>query len=89
MGGLTTMDLSELGGEYHSLCARDFESCKLVGKKKKRADKHDKESAALASKALSLATKKWKGRLLQVFEMLVLDFLSPPLVWAYRVTLHT
>ena len=48
------MDLSELGGEYHSLCARDFESCKLVGKKKKRADKRDKESAALASKALSL-----------------------------------
>ena len=65
------MDLSELGGEYSSLCIKDFESCKLVGKKLKTADKHDKETAKIAEKGMALATKKWKNRLLQIFELLV------------------
>ena len=74
LGSLTTMDLSEVGGEYYSVCMKDFEASKLVGKKLRQADKHDKQTATIAQKALALATKKWKNRLLQLFEMPVYQF---------------
>ena len=74
LGSLTTMDLSEIGGEYYSVCMKDFEASKLVGKKLRQADKHDKQTATIAQKALALATKKWKNRLLQLFEMPVYQF---------------
>ena len=73
LSSLTSMDLSEIGGEYCSLCSRDYESNKILNKRKSKADELERKMADIACKSLSLATKKWKDRLLQVFELLVFE----------------
>ena len=67
---LTVLDLSEVGGEFHAMCEQQVAKTKLSQRKRATADPEAKEAARLAETQKSLAEKRWKDRLLQLFENL-------------------
>ena len=73
LGCLTVLDLCELGGEHKTMALKHEGVMKVPAKKRTAADKESWAAAQKPQKLVQWSDARWRDRLLQLFEFLVLS----------------